>query len=172
MHGYKWPINCTRTRTEGKWRREELYDSMRAQKENAVPPTIHALVKVDVDDFVQRQLSMHEQAATRLEALRHEQLARTEAELQVMRASKMYVNLSHAWFLNYGLQAAPSINARSVALVGSRDVAMMAPSDITTTAVSNTAAATSATAGQRSQVDGVRRTGTHDMATGAFPYNP
>ena len=67
-------------------------------------------------------------------------------------------------------QAAPSINARSVALVGSRD-AVMASSDTTTAAVSNTVAATSATAGQ-SQVDGVRRTGTHDMATGAFPYNP
>ena len=83
MHVLKCRINCTRTRIQLGAVRDEL----RAVELNYANEEAH------MGDVYGAMLRLGMQAANG---------ADDSLDCQGMRASKLYVNLSHAWFLNYG----------------------------------------------------------------------
>ena len=127
MHGYKWPINCTRTRTGSKLsslkalQKEEDRDrAFRAEEEAIRRRMLVGGLTVQEGDtlrarleFIRRQLG-RAQRVVRIngeaidmnasyawgsrEGIIQEQRRKVRMR-SLMRASKLYGNLSHAWFV-------------------------------------------------------------------------
>ena len=100
MHGYKWPINCTRTRTENELKRLKATltqkDRFVALFSQDLERIVHSLDPSEwqqpVHALFRKYVEKQSGGSDAIDAIE------SALETQVMRASKMYVNPSHAWF--------------------------------------------------------------------------